>query len=208
MSSSSTSQSSLPVSDALIRDIILWRKKKQSVLVLLIATATWVLMEVYHFNFVTVISWVIMFIVVLLFLWANILKLLGKDPPDMPGLEMSEQLAFETANMIRAWIEEGIRWMFRVSAEREWYVFAGTVAGLGLLSYVGALTDLLTLIYTGIVMGMTVPVLYMKYEDNIKRHGERVKGQARRFYDTVDEKVVKNMKNKVVVERKEEKKVE
>ncbi|KAE7999547.1 hypothetical protein FH972_003964 [Carpinus fangiana] len=188
MSSSSTSQSSLPVSDALIRDIILWRKKKQSVLVLLIATATWVLMEVYHFNFVTVISWVIMFIVVLLFLWANILKLLGKDPPDMSGLEMSEQLAFEMANMIRAWIEEGIRWMFRVSAEREWYVFAGTVAG--------------------IVMGMTVPVLYMKYEDNIKRHGERVKGQARRFYDTVDEKVVKNMKNKVVVERKEEKKVE
>jgi hypothetical protein len=63
-------------------------------------------------------------------------------------------------------------------------------------------------ILAGIVMGMTVPVLYMKYEDNIKRHGERVKGQARRFYDTVDEKVVKNMKNKVVVERKEEKKVE
>lgn len=126
--------------------------------------------------------------------------------------------------------------MFRVSAEREWFVFAGTVAGLGLLSYVGTLTDLLTLIYTGnlfeekrllslvslpldlsfkwgfgiiagIVMGMTVPVLYMKYEDNIKRHEEWVKGQARRFYDMVDEKVVKNMKNRIV-ERKKEKKVE
>jgi len=56
-------------------------------------------------------------------------------------------------------------------------------------------------------MGMTVPVLYMKYEDNIKRHEEWVKGQARRFYDMVDEKVVKNMKNRIV-ERKKEKKVE
>lgn len=72
-----------------------------------------------------------------------------RDPPEVSGLEISEQWAFEMANMIRAWMEEGIRWMFRVSAEREWYVFAGTVAGLGLLSYVGTLTDLLTLIYTG-----------------------------------------------------------
>jgi hypothetical protein len=62
-------------------------------------------------------------------------------------------------------------------------------------------------IIAGIVMGMTVPVLYMKYEDNIKRHEEWVKGQARRFYDMVDEKVVKNMKNRIV-ERKKEKKVE
>lgn len=67
----------------------------------------------------------------------------------MSGLEISEQSAFEVANSIRAWIEEGIRWMFRVSAERDWYCFAGTVAGLGLLSYVGTLSDLLTLIYTG-----------------------------------------------------------
>jgi len=72
-----------------------------------------------------------------------------RDPPDMSGLEISEETAFEMANWFRAWIEEGIRWMFRVSAEREWFVFAGTVAGLGLLSYVGTLTDLLTLIYTG-----------------------------------------------------------
>ncbi|XP_062154548.1 reticulon-like protein B13 [Alnus glutinosa] len=164
-------------------------------------------MEVYQFNFITIISWAAMFIVVSLFLWGNILRLLGKDPSDMSGLEISEETALEMANWIRAWIEEGIRWMFRVSAEREWFVFAGTVAGLGLLSYVGTLTDLLTLIYTGIVMGMTVPVLYMKYEDNIKRHEEWVKGQARRFYDMVDEKVVKNMKNRIV-ERKKEKKVE
>ena len=52
---------------------------------------------------------------------------------------------------------------------------------------------------------MTVPVLYMKYEENIKSQMERVKGQSRRFYDMIDEKVVKNMKNKIVKVKKEKK---
>ena len=52
---------------------------------------------------------------------------------------------------------------------------------------------------------MTVPVLHMKYEDNIKRQMEWVKGQSRRFYDMIDEKVVKNMKNKIVKVKKEKK---
>ena len=67
----------------------------------------------------------------------------------MSRLEISEESAIEMANSIRTWIEEGIRWMFRVSAQREWFVFARTVAGLLLLSYVGIFSDLLTLLYIG-----------------------------------------------------------
>uniref|UniRef100_A0A2N9FY05 Reticulon-like protein n=1 Tax=Fagus sylvatica TaxID=28930 RepID=A0A2N9FY05_FAGSY len=201
---SSATQSSLPKSDAL-RDIFLWKRKEQSMLVLLISTATWVLLEVYQFNFITVISWAAMFILTSLFLWANILRLLGKDVKNMSRLEISGESAIEMANSIRTWIEEGIRWMFRVSAEREWFVFARTVAGLLLLSYVGIFSDLLTLLYIGIVTGITVPVLYMKYEDNIKRQMEWVKVKSRRFYDMVDEKVVKNMQNRIVKGKKEKK---
>ncbi|KAK9948803.1 hypothetical protein M0R45_004365 [Rubus argutus] len=79
---SETYQSPLPTSDTL-RDIFLWKKKKQSVLVLLIATATWVLLEVYHFNFLTVFSWAAMFIVTSLFLWGNMLRIFKKEPPNL-----------------------------------------------------------------------------------------------------------------------------
>ena len=34
---------------------------------------------------------------------------------------------------------------------------------------------------------------------------EWVKGQSRRFYDMIDEKVIKNMKNKIVKVKKEKK---
>ncbi|XP_062002156.1 reticulon-like protein B13 [Rosa rugosa] len=200
----------LPSSDT-VTDIFLWRKKKQSVLVLLIATAIWVLLNVYRFNFLTVISWAAMFIVTSLFLWGNMLRFFNKEPPNLyEMLEVTEKTALETANTIRAWIEEGIRWMFRVAAQREWFVFAGTAAGLWLLSRVGRHLDLLTLLYTGVVMGMTIPVIYARYKENLKRSEEWVKAQARRYYDMVDEKVVKNIKNKVTVtnETYKDKKVE
>lgn len=59
-------------------------------------------------------------------------------------------------------------------------------------------------------MGMTIPVIYARYKDNLKRSEEWVEAQARRYYDMVDEKVVKKIKNKVTVteENYKNKKVE
>ena len=49
----------------------------------------------------------------------------------------------------------------------------------------------------GIMVSMTIPVIYMKYEDKIKRYGKRVKVQCRKLVEVVDEKVFKNVKNKL-----------
>ncbi|KAL6273790.1 hypothetical protein ACE6H2_024482 [Prunus campanulata] len=200
---SDTSQSS----DTL-RDIILWRKKRQCLLTLLTATATWVLLQVYQFNFPTLISYLIIFIVASLFLTGNLLRLFGKEPPDLSRVGISEKSALEMGNNIRAWVEEGIRWMFWVAAEREWFVFVGTVSGLWLVSRVARSVDLLTLLYIGIVTGMTVPAMYVKYQDKIERGEEKLKAQLKRYYNTVDEKVVKKLQNKVTVGEEREKKAE
>lgn len=64
-------------------------------------------------------------------------------------MEISERTAMETAKAVRAWAEEGTRWMFRVGAQRDWFTFAGVVAGLWVLSKIGAYFDLLTLVYIG-----------------------------------------------------------
>ncbi|XP_008241555.1 PREDICTED: reticulon-like protein B13 [Prunus mume] len=191
-----------------LSDIILWRKKRQSLLTLLTATTTWVLLQVYQFNFLTLISYLAMFIVASLFLSGNLLRLLGKGPPDLSRVGISEKSASEMGNTIQVWVEEGIRWMFWVAAEREWFVFVGTVSGLLLVSRVATSVDLLTLLYIGTVTGMTVPAMYVKYQDKIKRGEEKLKAQLKRYYDTVDEKVVKKLQNKVTVREEKEKKVE
>ncbi|KAH8503426.1 hypothetical protein Peur_067172 [Populus x canadensis] len=194
----STPSKSSPVSYDTVRDVFLWRRKKLSLLVLLVSTATWVLLDVYQFNLITVASWAAMFAVTSLFLYGNIARFLRKEEPDLSGLEISEQTAIEAARSVRQSIEEGVRWMCHVSAERELFLFARVVAALWLLSYVGSFWDSLSLLYIDIVVGMTVPVIYVKNEDKIKRYEEWMRMQARRLCDMVDEKVVKRMKNRVL----------
>lgn len=53
-------------------------------------------------------------------------------------------------------------------------------------------------------MGMTVPVMYEKYGDKIKRCGEKAKVKSRKFYGKVDEKVINKLKNKFITKDKEE----
>lgn len=60
------------------KDIVLWRRRTQTSTILMAATATWVLMEVYEFKFITVVCWLAMLLVASCFLWANMLRLLGK----------------------------------------------------------------------------------------------------------------------------------
>lgn len=54
-----------------------------------------------------------------------------------------------TAMKSKEYIEEGIKWMFRVSAEGEWFVFVKAVGGLLVLSQVGRFFDFITLLYMG-----------------------------------------------------------
>ncbi|EEF40020.1 reticulon-like protein B13 [Ricinus communis] len=200
---------SLLFSTDTVKDIVLWRRKKLSLLVLLVATVTWVLLDVYEFNFITVASWLAMLIVTSLFLYGNLVRLFRKEEPKISNWKISEETTTETAKSVRGMIEEGIRWMFHVSAESEWFIFARVVTVLWLLSYVGSFFDFLTLLYVGTVMGMSVPVIYVKNEEKIKRCEEWMKMKARRFYEMMDEKVFKQVKNKVVkVEEKKDKKVE
>ena len=53
-------------------------------------------------------------------------------------------------------------------------------------------------------MSMTIPVIYIKYEDKIKRYGERVKVHWRKLVEIVDEKVFMNVKNKLFKQKEKE----
>lgn len=61
-----------------VSDVILWRRKQLNVIILAAATAAWTAMEVYQFNFITLLSWLAMALLLCLFFWGTIHRLLKK----------------------------------------------------------------------------------------------------------------------------------
>ncbi|XP_058777946.1 reticulon-like protein B13 [Vicia villosa] len=186
----------------IMRDIVLWRRKKLGTFVLIAATATWVLMEVYQYNFLTLISWLTILVITSIFLYAKMLTLFGKEPPKFLRLEFKEETAIRMAKIVKARIEESIRWLFMVTTKEDWFVLVGVMARFLALSYVGTCMDFLTFIYIGILGCMTVPVIYMKNEDKIKKCLEWLREKYKRSYEVIDEKAIKNIKSRILNEKK------
>ncbi|KAL6572907.1 hypothetical protein OROHE_002383 [Orobanche hederae] len=187
----------------ILSDVVLWRRKQLNVIILLTATASWIVMEVYQYNFITVLSWVAMAIVACLFFWGSIHRLLKKEAPDLSEMEISEETAKEHADSFRQWAEEGVRLMLHVSTEREWFVFAGVVGFLYLLSVVASHFHLLTLTYIGVVLGMTIPAIYVKNEQKIADFRETQRTRARRLYSVMNGKY-QEIRNKIGGQRSKE----
>ncbi|GER35685.1 reticulon-like protein [Striga asiatica] len=186
----------------LLSDVVLWRRKQLNCAILLAATALWTVMEVYQYSLVTVLSWLAMAAAVCLFFWGSIHRLLKKEAPDLSELEISEEAAREHAEAFRRWAQEVVRLIFHVSTEREWFVFAGVVGSLYLVSLVASQFDFLTLVYLGLIGGMTVPGFYMKNEGKIAEFGDKVKTRARKVYSIVEQRF-QDLKNKIVKGQKE-----
>ncbi|CAA0832774.1 Reticulon-like protein B13 [Striga hermonthica] len=192
-----------------LSDVVLWRRKQLNCAVLLAATALWTVMDVYQYSLVTVLSWLAMAAAVSLFFWGSIHRLLKKEAPDLSELEIGEETAREQAEAFRLWAQEVVRLILHVSTEREWFVFAGVVASLYLVSLVASHFDFLTLLYLGLIGGMTVPGFYMKNEGRIAEFGDKVKTRARKVYSIVEQRF-QDLKNKIGRGQKEikEKKME
>ncbi|KAI9089029.1 hypothetical protein K1719_029308 [Acacia pycnantha] len=196
----SSAPSPLPSpSSSVVKDVALWRRKSLTATILIAATATWTLMQVYQFHFITLFSWLVMFVLASAFLWANTLRLFGKTPPSLSDLELSEESVLKMAYVARAWLEEGIRLLFRVSVQEDWFMFLGAVTGLFLLSYVASNMDLLTLLYTGTLTSTTVPVIYYKNQNRIKSSVEWLRVKCERAYEIFDERAIQKIKRRVII---------
>ncbi|CAA7033182.1 unnamed protein product [Microthlaspi erraticum] len=179
-----------------VEDIYLWRRKKLAFSILSLSTATWALLNIYGFSSVTIVSWTAIAIISLFFLWGNLLRLLSKVEPDLSGLEVSEEFVVETVRSFRKLMEEMVRWMFRVGAENEWFVFARTVLGLWVLSRIGNLLDFHTFLFIGLVIGLTLPKLWERNGDRIQSLSTNLKERSKGAYGNTREKILM-MKNKL-----------
>ncbi|XP_047952378.1 reticulon-like protein B12 [Salvia hispanica] len=185
----------------LVADVMLWRSRIRTVGILMAALATWVVFEISFYTLLTFVSTVFLLLFTILFLWAKSAAILNRSAPPLPHLRLSEQ----TANEAAAFIRDQINTMLSVSEDiaygRDSRMFVKVGLMLLLISVVGSLTDLVTLSYICLVVLLTVPPIYERYEDLIDVYALLWFGKLHQFYVSFDEECITNF-HKWILEMK------
>jgi len=171
-------------------DVLLWKDKKTSAVVIGGATVIWILFEVLDYHLLTLISHVLIGVLAILFLWSKATTFIKKSPPDIPLVQIPEDLAVNVSRALCNDINRALHLFREIAMGHDLKKFLGVIVGLWILSGVGSCCDFLTLIYIAILMLHTVPILYDKYQDKVDRLAGRAHTEARKQYEVLDAKVL------------------
>ncbi|KAJ0987853.1 hypothetical protein J5N97_006209 [Dioscorea zingiberensis] len=151
----------------LVADVILWRRRDVSMGLLLGTLAAWVLFELSGYPLLRLVSNVLLLLFSILFVWSKAAGILNRPPPPVPELHISKEFIDEAAILLSSSVNMLLSACYRISLGKDTVLFYRVAACLWLLSLLGGFIDSLTLGYTSLVIFLTVPALYDKYEDYV-----------------------------------------
>uniref|UniRef100_A0ACD6A0P7 Uncharacterized protein n=1 Tax=Avena sativa TaxID=4498 RepID=A0ACD6A0P7_AVESA len=171
-------------------DVLLWKDKKTTAVVIGGTTVIWMLFEVLDYHLLTLISHVMIGVLAILFLWSKAMTFIKKSPPDMPVVQIPEDVAVNVARALRNDVNRALHLFREIALGHDLRKFLGVIAALWVLSEVGSCCDFLTLIYIAVLMIHTVPILYDKYQDKVDHFAGKAHTEARKHYEVLDTKVL------------------
>ncbi|GAB2267581.1 hypothetical protein Dimus_002563 [Dionaea muscipula] len=180
-----------------VADILLWRKWCASLLVLISASSLWFLFERGGYNVLTFAANVILLLVVILFFWAKSANLLNRPLPPIPDMEISEELVEKAADEIRGWINHVLFIAHEISVGGNVRVLFQVAMILWWVSYIGSFCNFLTFVYIGVLLSLSIPVLYDNYQDEIDAKLRIVHKIIQAQYRKVDESVLSKLPSSV-----------
>ncbi|CAM6116569.1 unnamed protein product [Calypogeia fissa] len=183
-------------------DALLWRHKPLSAGVLIGATIAYVFFEWSGFTLLSLVSNVLLFLIVILFLWSNAAALLNRAPPPLPELSLSEETVISVASILRVELNKVLAVAHDVALGKDFKLFLKVIAGLWVVSTVGGWFSFLTLLYIGVVLSHTVPLLYEKYEDEIDKYAKMAGDHAHTQYKKFDATVLSKIPRAPAQEKK------
>lgn len=176
-----------------VADIILWREAKLSAAILACVTIVYIVFEWLGCHVLSVLSIVALVVFGALFLWSNAAAFVKRSRPDVPRPQVSEDTALHVAAILKDEANLVMNMLHEVVIGKDIKLFLKVELGLWILSLVGKWADFLTLVYLGVVLVLTVPVLYERHEDKIDRSllqgFEQTCKLHRKLYDKVLKRV-------------------
>ncbi|XVF67513.1 hypothetical protein PTKIN_Ptkin10aG0127200 [Pterospermum kingtungense] len=150
-----------------VADGLLWRKWCGGVVVLASATTFWFLFERAGYNFLSFVANVLLLFVVILFFWGKSASLLKRPLPPLPNLEISEKTAGKVADELQVWINFALSIAHGIAIGRNLKLLLKVAVCLWLVSFIGTFFNFLTLVHIGVILSLSVPVVYDKYQHHI-----------------------------------------
>ncbi|KAG0498134.1 hypothetical protein HPP92_002825 [Vanilla planifolia] len=171
-------------------DLFLWREKKASAAVLVVATAIWVLFELMEYHLLTLVCHCVILSLAFLFVWSNASSFINKSPPHIPQVIVPEDLAVNIALSLRFEINRLLATLREIASGRDLKKFLVVITGLWVVSILGSCCNFLTLFYIVLALLHVVPIVYEKYEDKIDSFGEKAVREFKKQYAVFDAKVL------------------
>ncbi|XWS54746.1 hypothetical protein CRYUN_Cryun10bG0115500 [Craigia yunnanensis] len=176
-----------------VADVLLWRKWCGGVVMLASATMLWYLFERAGYNFLSFLANVLLLLVVILFFWAKSASLLNRPLPPIPNLEISEKTVGKVADELQVWINFALSLAHDIAIGRNLKLFLKVAVCLWLVSFIGSLFNFFTLAYFGVILSLSVPVIYDKYQHHINEKLSVTHRIIQTQYRKIDETVLRKL---------------
>ncbi|GFS31618.1 reticulon family protein [Actinidia rufa] len=123
--------------------------------------------DVAGYNLLSFVANVLWLLVVILFCWDKSSSLLNRPLPLLPALEIPEESVLRAADAARVWINHALVVARDIAVGQNLKLFLQVALGLLVICYIGGFFYFLTLVYMGILLSLSVPLLYEKYQDQV-----------------------------------------
>ncbi|GAV62302.1 Reticulon domain-containing protein [Cephalotus follicularis] len=176
-----------------VADVLLWRKWCGSVLLVVSSTTFWFLFERAGYNLLSFVANVLLLLLVILFFWAKSASLLNRPLPPLPELEVSEETVVKVADAMRVYVNYALSIARDIAVGRNLKLLLKVAFCLWVASYIGSFFNFLTLIYIGVLLSLSIPVLYDKYQDHIDEKLCATHRVIQTQYKKIDESLLKKI---------------
>ncbi|KAK7280431.1 hypothetical protein RJT34_25495 [Clitoria ternatea] len=181
-----------------LADILLWKDKMTSTALVAGFTIIWFLFEVVEFNFITLLCYILMTLMLILFVWYNAAGLITWSLPDIHDFQIKES----TFAYLYKKLNSFLRKFYYISTGNDLTLFFVTISGLWITSAIGSYFTTLNLLYILFLSLVTLPVMYERYEYEVNYLASKGNQDVKRLFNALDSKFLNKIPRGPVKEKK------
>ncbi|KAL1328477.1 hypothetical protein HN51_038322 [Arachis hypogaea] len=165
-----------------VADVLLWKDRNVSAAILVGITAIWFLFEVVEYNFVTLISHISITTMLVLYIWSTVADIFKWNGPKIPETILKDSFFEDLAFNLQRRFYQLLQVLFHISCGTDLPRFLLIIISLYILSEIGNYFSFINLLYIGSICIQTLPIVYDRYEEEIRNLAEHILIDIRRKY--------------------------